>query len=460
MLAACGVGLAAGVAASCARFPYTAGMALALVALPLSLWVIAGPFRWIKLLLFATIALPPLPVPVGNSGPHPAVAIALLGLAAAFVRPSGWQLRASLLNLSVVFFSGILAASVALAALYSGAAIAAGSLARVALFCIAVYVFFYVSAAPAWPDWEPGKYFRWLFVLASAGALFACLDFYFQFPAPAGFGPQFIWLDSGVFRRAQGVFYEASTLGNFCAFFLVMAAVALVRPIASRSPSRLILVPGTAVLAAALLMSYSRASLVNLSVAGLALLFLCRKKLRPIRIASIGVAATAGTAAAWLMLPTFVDLYLARIRASAEYFVSAPNAVLSGRLQSWKFLAEFLIANPWHAIVGIGYKTLPYSHYLGRAVVADNMYLSILVETGVVGFAAFLALNVAILRASYQAANCQDDARRFAGAWMFCFWAGEMVQMLSGDILTYWRVLPVYFFVIGLAVRPRFSVRP
>ena len=38
---------------------------------------------------------------------------------------------------------------------------------------------------------------------------------------PAGYGPQFVWLDSGVYRRAQGFFYEASTLGNFCAFFLV-----------------------------------------------------------------------------------------------------------------------------------------------------------------------------------------------------------------------------------------------
>ena len=28
-----------------------------------------------------------------------------------------------------------------------------------------------------------------------------------------------------------------------------------------------------------------------------------------------------------------------------------------------------------------------------------------------------------------------------------------MVQMLSGDLLTYWRVLPVYFCVLAVAVR-------
>jgi hypothetical protein len=41
----------------------------------------------------------------------------------------------------------------------------------------------------------------------------------------------------------------------------------------------------------------------------------------------------------------------------------------------------------------------------------------------------------------------------FLGTWFFCFWIGELVQMLSGDLLTYWRVLPVYFLVLALARR-------
>jgi hypothetical protein len=36
---------------------------------------------------------------------------------------------------------------------------------------------------------------------------------------------------------------------------------------------------------------------------------------------------------------------------------------------------------------------------------------------------------------------------------MFCFWLGQCVQMLSADLLTYWRVLPVYFLVLAWAVR-------
>jgi hypothetical protein len=104
---------------------------------------------------------------------------------------------------------------------YSGGVVAAGSLARVLLFGIPVYLYFYSSLGPG----RERLSLRPLYWAAVIAALFACVDFYYQFPAPAGYGPQFVWLDSGVYRRAQGLFYEASTLGNFCAF-LVMIAVA------------------------------------------------------------------------------------------------------------------------------------------------------------------------------------------------------------------------------------------
>src|SRR5581483_10518904 len=121
--------------------------------------------------------------------------------------------------------------------------------------------------------------------------------------------------------------------------------------------------------------------------------------------------------------------------------------------ESWSFLLSFLSDHPWHAIVGIGYKTLPYSDFVGRPVIADNMYLSMLVETGIVGLSAMLLLHAAILRAGYRAATHPDPKASFFGQWIFCFWVGQVVQMLSADVLTYWRVLPVYFWTLAVAVR-------
>src|SRR4029077_3029945 len=134
-----------------------------------------------------------------------------------------------------------------------GAEAAAGSLARVALFGIPVDVFFYTAHGPA-----RTRSFKlaYLYCIAAVAALFACVDFYYQFPAPAGYGPQFVWLDTGVFRRAQGIFYEASTLGNFCAFFLVMIAVAFTRRGKDTPLSRPALMLGGVLFSAALIFSY------------------------------------------------------------------------------------------------------------------------------------------------------------------------------------------------------------
>jgi O-antigen ligase len=81
------------------------------------------------------------------------------------------------------------------------------------------------------------------------------------------------------------------------------------------------------------------------------------------------------------------------------------------------------------------------------------MYLSLLVETGIAGLGALIWLNVAILRAAYRATQSPDSRRSFFGAWILCFWSGQVVQLASGDLLTYWRVLPVYFWILAMAVR-------
>jgi O-antigen ligase len=124
--------------------------------------------------------------------------------------------------------------------------------------------------------------------------------------------------------------------------------------------------------------------------------------------------------------------------------------VLSGRVQSWQTLLDFLASNPWHALLGVGYKTLPYSDFIGTKAVGDNTYLTLLAETGLLGLAAVIALNAAILWRSYRAARSSDELRSFCGLWMLCFWSGQAVQMFSADLLTYWRILPVYFFVLAL----------
>jgi O-antigen ligase len=86
------------------------------------------------------------------------------------------------------------------------------------------------------------------------------------------------------------------------------------------------------------------------------------------------------------------------------------------------------------------------------------MYLSLLAETGIVGLGAMVWLSVQILRSARRAAESADPRRRFFGSWILAFWAGQMVQMFTGDLLTYWRVLPLYFWVLAVAVRDEHSL--
>jgi O-antigen ligase len=417
----------------------------------LAWWTLARPHRWIGAFIATAMLLPPFPIPLGDSGPHPSLIFAALGIFAGVLYLRHWRIAAVPVTRAFLCLFAVLASSVAFAALYSGPVIAAQTLARVLLFGIGVYLFFYaayIRTSDNLPRLRP------LFWAAAGSAAIACFDFYYQLPAPAGFGPQYVWLETGVFRRAQGIFYEASTLGNFCTFFLVMIAVAFTRRGRETSIPRVWLVLGGVLFSAALMFSYSRASVVNLVISLGALAWLDRVRIRWRKAIVLLTSSIAlGAAAGYYLLPDLVEMSWRRLSFSAIYFFDAGETVFSGRFESWRLLARFLAEHPWHAVFGVGYKTLPYSDYLGQTVIADNMYLSMLVETGVIGLAALVWFNVAILGAARRAARHSSPNASFFGTWIFCFWVGQCFQMLSSDLLTYWRVLPVYFLVLAIAVR-------
>jgi O-antigen ligase len=421
-------------------------------------WLVQTPHRWIGAFLVSALILPPLPIELGNSGPH----ICLLAAFAGVLVGAGqrWIIPRGPLTRAFLFLFFVLLSSTCMAALLSGVAVAAGSLVRVMLLGISIYLYFQVRTSrhdayngPRADARADARFLRMIFIAGMISALFACLDFYFQFPTPAGFAPQFVWLSSGVFRRAQGVFYEASTLGNVCAFFLVMVIVAFSRGKQASPLPRPLLICGAGLFATALILSYSRASLVNVAVALAALLFLQRGRFRWTRVgpAVAALAITGALAVTWLF-PTLSEAYWQRASSVTSVF-SSPEGVLSGRVGNWESLVGFLQQYPGYALLGIGYKTIPYSDLFGGRVVSDNVYLGMLVEAGILGLAAVLWLNATILRSAYRAAHSLNGTTAFFGIWIFCFWAGETVQMLSGDLLTYWRVLPLYFWALAIAAR-------
>ena len=182
------------------------------VAVAIVCWILYRPSRWLYLLFFCLLALPPIPFQgAGDSGGNVAPLAGGIGALIGLLRIRAWRNLRGSLPLAFAGFLAVLLVSTGFAALYSGTEIAIGSLIRVLLFALGAYVFAYTLAAERTEAPDPLRFTRYLFFLAMAAAIFACFDFYFQLPAPAGYGPQFVWLQQGVFRRAQGLFYEAST---------------------------------------------------------------------------------------------------------------------------------------------------------------------------------------------------------------------------------------------------------
>src|SRR5205823_4822460 len=194
--------------------------------------------------------------------------------------------------------------------------------------------------------------------------------------------------------------------------------------------SRPILALGGLVLFGALILSWSRASVLTVAVSACAFVCLRRFKIQRSLIA-LGAALAIAAILVRFASPGLSEYYWLRLVGSVRYLGSYPNGILSGRIATWNTLMAFLLEHPWRLLFGIGYKTLPYTHLFGHTLVADNTYLSLLVETGIIGLVAFLLLNWAILRTAFRA------RASFFGTWIFCFWCGEIVQMLFGDLITY-----------------------
>src|SRR5262249_25001550 len=111
--------------------------------IPLVWWALLQPHPRLTPFFVAAPFPPPPPISFGASGPHPCLLFAALGIlaGAVWLRDCRIDLSGPRAPLSALF--AVMLASVAMAAFSSGLVAAAGSLARVLLFAISLYVYFY-----------------------------------------------------------------------------------------------------------------------------------------------------------------------------------------------------------------------------------------------------------------------------------------------------------------------------
>jgi O-antigen ligase len=186
--------------------------------------------------------------------------------------------------------------------------------------------------------------------------------------------------------------------------------------------------------------SSSRAAMLHLVVATVVML--------PIifggrRILALLATVVLGVLAALLFLPSFVlspqveftlrRLDILNLTGDSLFYSS------DARLTTWDIIGDLLASHPWD---GIGYGMMV--PFVGRA--GDNSFLSIVVETGILAGAAFVALWTVLV---IMAVRSPAGPRRYVALAVI---VSEIAHMLTIDTHRMWATAPVGLLFVGLAL--------
>lgn len=323
----------------------------------------------------------------------------------------------------------------------SGSAVAAGSVSR--WLMLAQTALIYAIIRNHRDADGAARLVPWLMGAAVVSAAYGTVDFFSPLPIPHPAADQFIWLEHAVIRRAQGVFYESCNFANFCGLFLLIAAAAL---LAGRAQTlklrRAWLALFVAVLTPAVVFAFSRSAWGAILVS-LAAFVAVSPEVKLRRALSLILALVVPLVAVWLYIPDIWGYVVSVRLADLGQIFSDPNYASSGRVDVWEHVSSILRENPQYLLLGVGYKTLPYTRLFHREIIVDNGYLSLLIETGIAGLGGFLVFSWSVLATFLKLARERRGAVAFWSAVLFAFWCGECVQMLAADAYTYWRNMVV-----------------
>jgi O-antigen ligase len=454
-----------------ALFPLAAGTAWAasvLAVRPLLLLAVAGcclyvlfavasfrePLIFVVVFLVILITLPPLYFPsLGETPVYVSPLVVPIGLAVLVARMPDFHFRLDAVAKGLGLFLACTGLSLPFACWLSGRAIGGQSLLRWLMLDQTALIYILVrSTASA----RERRTERWLvpilLVAAVASAGYGIFDFYWPVPLAHPAADQFIWLQTAVVRRAQGVFYEASSFANLCGLFLVVASAAfLARQENAVRIDRPWLLFFIAVLSLAEFVSFSRSSWGNALVSLLVFAGISGQ-VKFKRGLGFFVALLTPLAVFWFYSAELWNYLVSARLGSLIRILADPNLASSGRAETWTRVVSILREHPQYLLFGVGYKTLPFTRLFHEEIITDNGFLNLLLETGVVGLAGFLAFSVAVFKTLLSLTRRSSGAHAFWSAVLFSFWCGEWVQMMAADAYTYWRSMVVLLALMAFTL--------
>lgn len=334
----------------------------------------------------------------------------------------------------------------------SGVEVGAAELFRWALLAQAALIYVLVRGAGVGREGGPAQWLMTVLMIAALlTAAYGIFDFFWPVPISHPAAEQQIWVGGQVLRRAQGVFFEASSFANLCGFFLSVAAAAYIaRNESAVGISRSWLWLAMPILALAVFVAFSRSSWGNVAVT--ILVFAAISPGARFWRAGLFLALAIPLGILWFYTPELWGYLINARLGNLTMLFADPNLASSGRYDTWSRVISIMLDNPQYLLFGVGYKTLPFTRLFHEEIITDNGYLNLLLETGVAGLGGFIAFSVAVLRTFLHYARSGGKNLAFWGALIFSFWCGQLVQMLAADAYTYWRNMIVFLSVMALTV--------
>ena len=196
--------------------------------------------------------------------------------------------------------------------------------------------------------------------------------------------------------------------------------------------------------AAALGMTYSRASWVGIACAAVVFVFLWRPKLIPAFAVVCVLCIPFLPTTIWNRILTITNTSDSSTASRIPLYEAALGVIrqspVTGAGLGTEAVQEFIKAN------NLYHGDAPYTH-------AHNIYLEVWVEAGILGIAGFLASMLwNIKNAARQVRHCPDSAARTITAACAAALCGGMVNGLADYLWQYPRVMSIFWFVFAMAL--------
>lgn len=243
------------------------------------------------------------------------------------------------------------------------------------------------------------------------------------------FGKGFMEIYSLEIRRIRGVFVHGNSLGGIIALTIPVYASFYFSDYLKKGRIfiKILYFSFFLFLLGALFFTYSRNSLISAFLGVLAMIFVYSWKIKKLRI----FLRYGFVVFVFVIIAVIISKFLFEDVYERVVSIFSPYEDLSFqvRLHYWSNSLKTFFENP---VLGVGISQFIYMPYAFLVLIPHNLYIQLLLETGIVGFVAFFLFTGYVLRSLFACVKIKEESKY---SWMAMGLIGSWVAFLNHNLL-------------------------